>query len=249
MPFWYGQCNRGTHPILTQRHVSLAAHEREHGSDGRAGSRTPAINGAIQAVGEAISIPNGRCRAQQRCRWTTAGWARSGFWADDHEGVSLGRCEALLRSSTTSGHVRRPPIRLSTTPSPLMMSNDTAAPVSDHEVVALARAAIEQSREDINQRAVADTPGAPRELQQQQPGITIDLGHNNIARLPDEVIDVIRAEIERLALSHNQLSSLPTRLIECKRLRYLNVRYNAMREIPQAVRPTRPPLPWHNWGS
>ncbi|KAF2471512.1 uncharacterized protein BDR25DRAFT_333664 [Lindgomyces ingoldianus] len=121
-----------------------------------------------------------------------------------------------------------------------MMSNDTAAPVSDDEVVALARAAIEASREDINQRAVADTPAPPRELQQQQqqqqqPGITIDLGHNNIAHLPDEVIDVIRAEIERLALSHNQLTTLPLRLIECKRLRYLNVRYNAMREIPDAI--------------
>ena len=40
----------------------------------------------------------------------------------------------------------------------------------------------------------------------------------------------------RLALSHNLLSTLPSRLIECKRLRYLNVRYNAMREIPNAVR-------------
>lgn len=40
----------------------------------------------------------------------------------------------------------------------------------------------------------------------------------------------------RLALSHNLLQTLPSRLIECKRLRYLNVRYNAMREIPSAVR-------------
>ncbi|KAF2117707.1 cell morphogenesis protein-like protein Sog2 [Lophiotrema nucula] len=116
------------------------------------------------------------------------------------------------------------------------MSNDAAKPLSDDEVVALAKAAIDQSREVIKQRAVADTPQAPRELQQQQqPGITIDLGHNNIARLPDEVIDVIRAEIERLALSHNLLSTLPLRLIECRRLRYLNVRYNAMREIPAAI--------------
>ncbi|KAF2013774.1 hypothetical protein BU24DRAFT_350289 [Aaosphaeria arxii CBS 175.79] len=114
------------------------------------------------------------------------------------------------------------------------MSNDSTNPVSDEQVLALAKAAISQSRDDINQRAVADT-GPPRELQQQQPGITIDLGHNGITHLPDEVIDVIRAEIERLALSHNLLSTLPLRLIECKRLRYLNVRYNAMREIPDAI--------------
>lgn len=80
-----------------------------------------------------------------------------------------------------------------------MMSNDVATPISDEEVLALAKAAIAQSREELNQRAVSDTPPAPRDLQQQQqqPGITIDLGHNSIARLPDEVIDVIRAEIER----------------------------------------------------
>jgi hypothetical protein len=111
------------------------------------------------------------------------------------------------------------------------MSNDAPVPISDDEVVALAKAAFNHSRQDISQRG----PDAPRELQQQQPGITIDLGHKNIARLPDEVIDVIRLEIERLALSHNLLSTLPSRLIECKRLRYLNVRYNAMREIPDAI--------------
>jgi hypothetical protein len=77
------------------------------------------------------------------------------------------------------------------------MSNDSATPISDEEVVAKVRVLIEQSREDINQRAVADNPQPPRELQQQQPGITIDLGHKSIVRLPDEVIDVIRTEIER----------------------------------------------------
>jgi hypothetical protein len=74
------------------------------------------------------------------------------------------------------------------------MSNDPPKPISDDEVVQLAKAAILSSRDDISQRAVAETP---RELQQQQPGITIDLGHKLIERLPEEVIDVIRAEIER----------------------------------------------------
>ncbi|CAO2658768.1 Nn.00g064910.m01.CDS01 [Neocucurbitaria sp. VM-36] len=113
------------------------------------------------------------------------------------------------------------------------MSNDAPTPISDDEVVALTKAAFEQSRQDLNHRTAAET--TPRDIAQQQPGITIDLGHKNIARLPDEVIDVIRVEIERLALSHNLLSTLPLRLVECKRLRYLNVRYNAMREIPDAI--------------
>lgn len=40
----------------------------------------------------------------------------------------------------------------------------------------------------------------------------------------------------RLALSHNSFSTLPLRMSECARLRYLNVRYNALREFPPAVR-------------
>lgn len=77
------------------------------------------------------------------------------------------------------------------------MSNDVPPPISDDEVVALAKAAFEQSRADINQRALVESSNVPPRDLQQQPGITIDLGHKNIARLPDEVIDVIRAEIER----------------------------------------------------
>jgi len=39
----------------------------------------------------------------------------------------------------------------------------------------------------------------------------------------------------RLAVSHNQLTNFPTRLIECKRLRYLNARYNALKELSPSV--------------
>lgn len=75
------------------------------------------------------------------------------------------------------------------------MSNDVGR--ADDEVVALAKAAFTQSREDISKRAQAADPTAAREQLQNQPGITIDLGHKGIAHLPDEVIDVIRLEIER----------------------------------------------------
>jgi hypothetical protein len=57
---------------------------------------------------------------------------------------------------------------------------------------------------------------------------------------PEPPENMQRTDQPRLALSHNLLTTLPRRLIECKRLRYLNVRYNAMREIPDAVR--RPSL-------
>lgn len=45
----------------------------------------------------------------------------------------------------------------------------------------------------------------------------------------------------RLALSHNQLSSLPARFAECVSLRYLNIRGNQIKEFPLPVRhPTYP---------
>lgn len=39
----------------------------------------------------------------------------------------------------------------------------------------------------------------------------------------------------RLALSHNQIVSLPTRFSECTSLRYLNIRANQISEFPMAV--------------
>ncbi|KAK5997983.1 hypothetical protein PT974_00352 [Cladobotryum mycophilum] len=66
-------------------------------------------------------------------------------------------------------------------------------------------------------------------------GITIDLSRRGIQKLPDEVIDLVKNELERLALSHNQLSSLPARFGECTALRYLNIRGNQIKEFPMAL--------------
>lgn len=119
-------------------------------------------------------------------------------------------------------------------------------------------------------------------------GVTVNLSRKNIQTLPDEVVDIIKTELERyarsvscfrhnnggstrslynqatrrkmprvifhadrfdndfrLALSHNSLSSLPTRFSECTSLRYLNVRYNQIREFPLPVRltPSHPLTP------
>jgi hypothetical protein len=59
-------------------------------------------------------------------------------------------------------------------------------PVTTEDVVSLARAAISSSREES--RRADDVSSS---------GITVDLTHKNIARLPDEVIDIIKDEIER----------------------------------------------------
>lgn len=68
-----------------------------------------------------------------------------------------------------------------------------------------------------------------------KPKLTLDLGHSDIARLPESVVDLIKAEVERLSLSHNQIWHIPLRFAECSHLRYLNIRSNVFREIPRGV--------------
>jgi hypothetical protein len=38
-----------------------------------------------------------------------------------------------------------------------------------------------------------------------RPKLTLDLGHSKIARVPENVVDLIKSEVERLSLSHNQI--------------------------------------------
>jgi hypothetical protein len=68
-----------------------------------------------------------------------------------------------------------------------------------------------------------------------RPKLTLDLGHSKIARLPEAVVDLIKVEVERLSLSHNQIWHIPLRFAECSQLRYLNIRTNVFREIPRGV--------------
>jgi len=66
---------------------------------------------------------------------------------------------------------------------------------TDDEVIAMAREAIDVSRDEMRR---GRDGVVSNDLQ--QPGVTVDLGHRNITRLPDEVIDIIKVEIERYAL-------------------------------------------------
>ncbi|EMC97600.1 hypothetical protein BAUCODRAFT_122033 [Baudoinia panamericana UAMH 10762] len=66
-------------------------------------------------------------------------------------------------------------------------------------------------------------------------GVTVDLSHKNIHALPVEVIDLIKDKVERLALSHNVQIAIPTQIVQCGRLRYLNLRGNQLRHFPEAV--------------
>ncbi|KAK5090011.1 RAM signaling network component [Lithohypha guttulata] len=68
-----------------------------------------------------------------------------------------------------------------------------------------------------------------------KPTLTIDLGRARIERLPDAIVDLIIADVERLSLSHNFLRYIPARIAECNQLRYLNIRSNDFRELPPSI--------------
>ncbi|KAF5018792.1 hypothetical protein F66182_9210 [Fusarium sp. NRRL 66182] len=105
------------------------------------------------------------------------------------------------------------------------------SPISDRHALECAQQAVEKALGDGSDRAAEMAlPG-----QSVSQGITIDLSHNNLAGLPDEAVDIINQNIERLALSHNLLSTIPPRLSLCTSLRYLNVRSNSIEEFPRVL--------------
>ncbi|KAL2157050.1 hypothetical protein VTH06DRAFT_7519, partial [Thermothelomyces fergusii] len=102
-------------------------------------------------------------------------------------------------------------------------------PISPSQVLALAREAMRAAHE--NEAKAAEASGVSNTL---RPGLTIDLSRKKIQVLPEEIVDVIKDELERLALSHNYLQTLPARFSECTSLRYLNVKQNRIKEFPLA---------------
>jgi hypothetical protein len=69
--------------------------------------------------------------------------------------------------------------------------------ISAGQVVVLAREAMKNAL-DENQTKAAEASGVSNEL---KPGVTIDLSHKQIQRFPEEVVDIIKNELERYDLS------------------------------------------------
>ena len=104
------------------------------------------------------------------------------------------------------------------------------ATLSPEETTELFKHKIANAQQDTDQHL--DSQGVTAVM---KPKLTLDLGHCNIARLPETVVDLIKHEVDRLSLSHNQLWYIPPRFSECNHLRYLNIRSNVFREIPRGV--------------
>jgi len=54
-----------------------------------------------------------------------------------------------------------------------------------------------------NETKAAEASGVSNEL---KPGVTIDLSHKQIQRFPEEVVDIIKNELERYFLSRHTIS-------------------------------------------
>lgn len=70
-------------------------------------------------------------------------------------------------------------------------------PLSASEVIELAKEAMEIALYE-NETKAAEAYSVSNEL---KPGITIDLSHKVIQRFPEEVVDIIKHELERYCLS------------------------------------------------
>lgn len=67
--------------------------------------------------------------------------------------------------------------------------------LSPGEVIELARSAVENGREET-QRSLAGTEGMSEAVELK---LTIDLGHQNIQEVPQEVVSIIKDEVARYA--------------------------------------------------
>jgi hypothetical protein len=106
------------------------------------------------------------------------------------------------RPQTENGLQRPPPLNTARRiPNPAIRheaSNSALSAqtsISASEVVALAREAMRNALEE-NQTKAAETSGVSNEL---KPGVTIDLSHKQIQKFPEEVVDIIKNELERYA--------------------------------------------------
>ncbi|ROW00620.1 hypothetical protein VSDG_03243 [Cytospora chrysosperma] len=121
-----------------------------------------------------------------------------------------------------------PPIPKTVRKMPSNSGLTASAPIAANQVIVLAKEAMKKALEE-NESQAGEASVVSSEL---KAGVTVNLSHKNIQKLPEEVVDIIKDQLERLALSHNKISSFPARFSECTLLRYLNVRSNRISEFP-----------------
>ncbi|KAL8969342.1 MAG: hypothetical protein Q9183_002045 [Haloplaca sp. 2 TL-2023] len=84
---------------------------------------------------------------------------------------------------------------------------------------------VEDARHDQRSRSHEVGPAVNLKL-------TVDLGKRNLYAIPDEVIEILRVDVERLQLAHNQICYIPDVFSQCRPLKYLNLRHNLFQDFP-----------------
>ncbi|KAB8611410.1 hypothetical protein FH972_025915 [Carpinus fangiana] len=114
-----------------------------------------------------------------------------------------------------------------------MADDDTADSPRKGDALTIAREAIELHHETIQREHEGQHLPAPL-----FGSCCVDLSSLKLTSLPDELIDIIRNEVNVLRLDRNllaTLSSLGPRLPEFSRLRYLSLRHNRITEFPREL--------------
>ncbi|MCJ1312811.1 RAM signaling network component [Agyrium rufum] len=114
-------------------------------------------------------------------------------------------------------------------PSPKSLRLEEPA-VSTVQTIEIVQDAVDAARSSLPQVSNGESVGETLRL-----NLTVDLARRQISTLPDQAIEILRRDAERIVLSHNHLSKIPSSLSECTALTYLNLRGNRFHEFPNAV--------------
>jgi len=187
-------------------------------------------NTTVRAIPPADDRERERPRTAQSLRWDLYDGTRQTGTYDTNYASDQGPGPATLETT---------PPKLSQRPRPRFVphvitksTQERSDCLTAEQTIDLFTKKIEEARNETTQHVFSGPDEVADAL---KPTLTVDLGRARIERLPDAIIDLIIADVERLSLSHNMLRYMPSRIADCKQLRYLNIRSNDFRELPPSI--------------